>query len=153
MNPEKKDRNDKVIALWNSGLSYTQIGEKMGITREAAAAIVYAALERERYKKKFGELAELPPRVMNSVLRAGIKVTHVIDETRKKKQEKHEQLETAKEKRKKSMYKKIVKDGWKSLEEMEKQRAYKLLSPEEISAAIKESEIIKPEQMTMFDFI
>lgn len=88
-----------------------------------------------------------------SDIEAGIKVTHVIDETRKKKQEKHERLETAKEKRKKSMYKKIVKDGWKSLEEMEKQRAYKLLSPEEISVAIKESEIIKPEQMTMFDFI
>lgn len=73
MNPEKKERNDEVIALWNSGLSYAEIGKKKGITREAAASIVYAAIERERYKKKFGELAELPPRVMNSVLRAGIK--------------------------------------------------------------------------------
>jgi len=88
-----------------------------------------------------------------SDIEAGIQVTHEIDETRKKKQEKHEKRETAKEKKRVSMIKKIRKSGWNNMDEYEKNRAWKLLSPEEIKAAIKEYEKVKPEQMTLFDFM
>lgn len=88
----------------------------------------------------------------------GIRVYHDFDERRKKKEEKSQKRKEALEKRKLAIYKKISKNGWDTLDYINKNKAHKLLDTSEIKQAITEhAESIKydnekPKQMSIFDY-
>lgn len=69
---EKKERNAELIQAWKDGAKFADLGVRYGISEVRASKIVNDSMRYQRNRKKYGELAELPNRVLNALLRNGI---------------------------------------------------------------------------------
>ncbi len=85
----------------------------------------------------------------------GIRIYHYFDEEKKKKLDKSEKIQKAKEARKKAIERKILRSGWDSLDYKERIAAEKNLTDDEIEILDKrfKSQKNAPKQMNIFDFI
>ena len=85
----------------------------------------------------------------------GVRIYHYFDEERKKKLDKSEKIQKAKEARKKAIERKILRSGWDSLDYKERIAAEKNLTDDEIEILDKrfKSQKNAPKQMSIFDFI
>lgn len=88
-------------------------------------------------------------------IESGINVVHHIDKQKAKAAQKSAKRQEAKDKRIQKIKDKIVKEGFGNLEYIDQNRAYKLLSYEEIEVLDYEHEHqeAKPEQMSIFDYM